>query len=91
MAHYAFWLQHEYSRGRTRLRNIANESWRERRMSWFRELMDVMQVRASEIIKDMREITITESRSELVDRKVIIEQFSACLNSTISETVEETL
>jgi hypothetical protein len=82
MAEYAFWLQHEYFRSRTSSTDLAKEGWYERRMSWFRELMDVMQVRDSEIIKRMFEINITESRSEQVDQKAIAAQFGAYFRST---------
>jgi hypothetical protein len=59
-------------------------------MSWFRELMDVMQVRASEIVNEMHRIGIIETRSEKVDQKVIIEHFLASMKSTASGSVDKT-
>ncbi|KAJ5809520.1 uncharacterized protein N7503_001738 [Penicillium pulvis] len=88
MAEYAFWLQHEYFRSKTRMESITKEGWYERRMSWFRELKDIMQVRDSEIVNEMFRIDITESRSEKVDQKAIIEHFRAFLKSTVSENVD---
>ncbi|KAJ5663317.1 hypothetical protein N7507_004048 [Penicillium longicatenatum] len=90
MAEYAFWLQHEYTRSKTRLSGITKEGWYERRMSWFRELMDVMQVRASEIVNEMHRIDIIETRSEKVDQKVIIEHFLISMKSTASGSVDKT-
>ncbi|KAJ5657634.1 uncharacterized protein N7484_001283 [Penicillium longicatenatum] len=90
MAEYAFWLQHEHTRSRTRLSGITQEGWYERRMSWFRELMDVMQVRASEIVNEMYRIDIIETRSEKVDQKVIIEHFLASMKSTASGSDDKT-
>jgi hypothetical protein len=88
MAEYAFWLQHEYFRSRNRPTNLAKDGWYERRMSWFRELMDIMQVRDSEIVKGLRKIDVTESRSEQVDQEAISAQFLAHFKSSAFEIVD---
>ncbi|RSL90251.1 hypothetical protein CDV31_015731 [Fusarium ambrosium] len=47
MADYAFWLQHESSRAAKPLsQDFHKAGWFERRISWFLELMDVMEVTA---------------------------------------------
>lgn len=78
MGNYAIWLEHEYSRSTTSpFGKFQREGWYERRISWFVELMDVMQVPADEIAQKMSVTTITETRSEKVDRTGAIDHFLA--------------
>jgi hypothetical protein len=80
MAQYAFWLEHEYSRIKTSpLGRLQREGWYERRISWFVELMNVMQAPADKIAQRMMETTITETRSEKVNQGDIIDHFLASI------------
>lgn len=88
MAEYAFWLQHEVVRMRNTLSGMLfKEGWYERRLSWFVSLMNVMQIPQNTIIEKMWEIDITESRSENVDQKAVVEQFSSSLSASMSRSV----
>ncbi|KAJ5464122.1 hypothetical protein N7475_007257 [Penicillium sp. IBT 31633x] len=73
MAEYAFWLQHEHSRTSAPIK----DGWYERRLSWFSELVNIMQVSVQEIVKMVKEMRVTERKSEEIDRNGISDQFSA--------------
>lgn len=90
MTDYAFWLQHEYFRGKAKNVIEAEERYKAR-MSWFRELMDVMQVRENDIIKGMCKVDISETRSENVDLKENIGRFLDFSGSPFSESLATTL
>ncbi|KAJ5690387.1 hypothetical protein N7462_004779 [Penicillium macrosclerotiorum] len=90
MAEYAFWLQHNLTRSRNNISSMYfKEGWYERRLSWFIDLMNVMQIPKDAIIKKMQRIDITESRAEMVDQISIVENFSMSLNSLKTNSVGE--
>ncbi|KAJ3471747.1 hypothetical protein MRS44_001846 [Fusarium solani] len=68
MAEYAFWLQHETSRANKPLvRDFHKAGWFERRISWFLELMDVMEVTMEMLETDMESLRVKETRTEKID------------------------
>lgn len=76
MAEYAFWLEHEFSRRKPLSSNgLSREDWYHKRISGFIELMNVMNVAENEIVEEMMNIDIEETRSERVEKGSIINHF----------------
>ncbi|RMJ11553.1 hypothetical protein CDV36_008822 [Fusarium kuroshium] len=76
MAYYAFWLQHESLRTDKPLsRDFHKVGWFERRISWFLELMDVMEVTADMLEESMGSISVTETRTEKINRRKTVKSF----------------
>ncbi|RYC86302.1 hypothetical protein BFJ63_vAg10825 [Fusarium oxysporum f. sp. narcissi] len=76
MAQYAFWLQHECSRTDKPLaRNFNQADWLKKRISWFLELMKAMNVPAEMLEKEMRSISIKETRTEVINCEETVNGF----------------
>ncbi|KAJ5519890.1 hypothetical protein N7463_000343 [Penicillium fimorum] len=85
MAQYAFWLQHEHFRSKNCSPSVpVKDGWYERRLSWYTELMSIMQVPVQQIVQMMKEIHVTESRSEGIDRNDTSDQFYASIFRILS-------
>jgi hypothetical protein len=79
MGEYAFWLEHEYCRTKSSPPNShPRDQWYYKRISWFVNLMEVMEVTTNDIVQRMTEIRIEETMSikpEKVDKGGIIDHF----------------
>jgi hypothetical protein len=76
MAQYAFWLQHECSRTTEPVvHNFNQADWLKRRISWFLELMKAMGVSAEMLEKEMRGISVKETRTEMINREETVKGF----------------
>jgi hypothetical protein len=68
MAQYAFWLQHERSRtDKLPVRNFNQADWLKKRISWFLQLMRAMKVPAEMLKKEMRSVSVKETRIEVIN------------------------
>jgi lipopolysaccharide biosynthesis regulator YciM len=76
MAEYAFWLQHERSRAdKPLVRDFHKAGWFERRISWFLEFMDVMQVTFEMLEEEMRRISATTIYPKKMDTREAVKTF----------------
>jgi len=55
LALYAFWLRYEFETAdESTFRQLRPGGWFNRRLSWLKELMDVMEISADGITKEMK-------------------------------------
>lgn len=86
MAQYAFWLQHECSRtDKPVVRDFNQADWLKRRMSWFLELMTTMGVSAEILEKEMRGISVRETRTGVINCEETVNGFLGMLQNTSVE------
>ncbi|KAL3493198.1 hypothetical protein BJX62DRAFT_201153 [Aspergillus germanicus] len=84
MAEYIIWLEHQYNRseasGETESRRRA---WYERRLAWFTELMDVMEVDAATLAREVELYIQRESCEEpsILKKESIFDHFLVSLKS----------
>ncbi|CVK94509.1 uncharacterized protein FMAN_03583 [Fusarium mangiferae] len=86
MAQYAFWLQHECSRtDKVLLSEVSQADWLSKRISWFLELMKAMEVPVETLEKEMRRISVKESRIQLINSDETVKGFIDILqNASLS-------
>ncbi|RSL52449.1 hypothetical protein CEP54_010901 [Fusarium duplospermum] len=76
IAEYGFWLQHERLRAdKPLVRDFHKTGWFERRISWFLEFMDVMEVTVEMLEKSMGSMYVTETRTEKIDGGKTVRSF----------------
>jgi hypothetical protein len=76
MAQYAFWLQHECSRNdKPVFHNFNQADWRKKRMTWFLELMTTMGVSVELLEKEMRGISVKETRTGIINCEETVKGF----------------
>lgn len=76
MAEYAFWLQHERLRAdKPLVRDFHKAGWFERRISWLLEFMNVIEVTVEMLEEKMGSISVTETRTEKIDREQTVKSF----------------
>jgi hypothetical protein len=86
MAQYAFWLQHECSRtNKPVLHDFNQAEWLKRRISWFLELMKTMGVSAEILEKEMRSISVKETRTGMINCEETVKGFLEMLEKASVE------
>ncbi|RAO70065.1 uncharacterized protein BHQ10_006077 [Talaromyces amestolkiae] len=82
MSEYAFWLQQEYLRNLNAENGSLREEWYERRTRWFAKLLHVMGVSKQKVIQAMEVVRLKRTRSEKIDVKAIIDQFTTSMEAS---------
>ncbi|KAI8719737.1 hypothetical protein NCS52_00755300 [Fusarium sp. LHS14.1] len=92
IAEYAFWLQHERLRAdKPLVPDFHKVGWFERRISWLLEFMLVMEVTVEMLEKKMGSISVTETRTEKIDREQTVKSFLEVIrNARNKEEGQET-
>ncbi|KAF4972880.1 hypothetical protein FSARC_651 [Fusarium sarcochroum] len=86
LAQYAFWLQHErYRSNSSFLPNFHPTGWFERRIFWFIEFINMMEVTDEMLEKAMGSIYVEETRTEKVDPGGTVKSFLETLRKTRME------
>ncbi|KAL4760385.1 ankyrin repeat domain-containing protein [Aspergillus foveolatus] len=84
MAEYVIWLEHQYIRSKdTWDAACEGEVWYKRRISWFVELMQVMEVASQTLIKNINnKIERIPCKSDGPDKESLISHFMASLQES---------
>ncbi|KAJ0416246.1 hypothetical protein BJY00DRAFT_317017 [Aspergillus carlsbadensis] len=84
MAEYIIWLEHQYNRSEASGEaETQRRAWYERRLAWFTELMEVMEVDAQTLAKELEYYIQRGSWEEpnIPDRKRIVRHFLTSVKS----------
>jgi hypothetical protein len=84
MAEYVIWLEHQYIRSKDTWDTACEgEAWYKRRMSWFVELMQVMEVAPKTLIKTINnKIETIPCESDGLDKEGLVSHFMASIQET---------
>ncbi|KAL3468596.1 hypothetical protein BJX64DRAFT_295762 [Aspergillus heterothallicus] len=84
LTEYIIWLEHQYSRSEASVETeCQRQAWYERRLAWFMELMDVMEVSAEVLAEEVKNKIRMGSWEEpnVPDEKCIVDHFMASIRS----------